>query len=147
MIDQAHGIVGEPATETGKGGMIGRTLIKGKPQKLLKGDPVVALGFQFRIGVDVEPMLEQEAFQEDQGRISFVTYLAFADRRPFQKQIFDTGPLHNGVDLFQSSDGPVVFHGMKKGYIRKGEVAFHFFETHRSSRVMNLPGLWHKNGY
>jgi hypothetical protein len=146
MIDQAHGIVREPASKTGKGGMVGGSLIEGKPQKLLEGDPVIDLGFQFRIGVDVKPLLEQEAFQEDQGRIGLVAFMAFADGITSQKQILDTGPLHDGVDLFHSCDGPIVFHGIKKRNIRKGEVAFHFLEAHRSSRVMNLKEIWHKTG-
>ena len=49
MIDHTHGIVREPASEPGKGRMIGRStfntdtdsLIKGKTQKFLEGDPVV----------------------------------------------------------------------------------------------------------
>ena len=62
MVDHAHGIFGESASESGKGRMIGRRLIKGKTQKLLKEDPVVDLGFQLRIGVDLEPLLEQQPF-------------------------------------------------------------------------------------
>ncbi len=114
MIDQTYGIKGEPAPELGKGGMIGSTLIAGKSQKLLKGDPVIDLGFQFRVGIDLEPLLEQKACHEDQGRIGVVSFMAFADGIPSQKQSLDSGPVHDGIDCIRACDGPVMFHGIKR---------------------------------
>ena len=146
MIDQTHGILREPAPEPGKSRMIGRALIKGKTQKLLEGDSVVDLGFQLRIGVDLEPLLEQETFHEDQWRIGLVAFVAFADRIPSHEQILDTGLIHDGIDLFHSCDGPVMFHRGKKGNIREAQVGFHFLEAHKSSSPMNLTEIWHKNG-
>jgi hypothetical protein len=146
MIDHTQGILREPAPETGKGRMVGRMLIKGKTQKLLEGDPVVDLGFQFRIGIDLEPLLKKKAFHKDKRRPCLIAFVAFADGITSQKQIFDAGPIHDGVDLFHSFDGPVLFHGIKKRDIGKGEIGFHFLEAHRSSRVMNLKEIWHKNG-
>ena len=146
MIDQKYGIKGEPAPELGKGGMIGSTLIAGKSQKLLKGDPVIDLGFQFRVGIDLKPLLEQKAFHEDQRRPGLVAFVAYADGIPSHEQILDTGQIHDGIDLFHACDGPVVFHRRKEGNVREGEVAFHFLEAHTSSKVMNLTDIWHKNG-
>ena len=137
MVDHAHGIFGESASEPGEGGMIGRRLIKGKTQKLLKGGPVVDLGFQFRIGVDLEPLLEQEAFHQDQRWIGLVSFGAFTDGIVSQEQVFDSGPIHNGIDLLHSFDGPVTFQGRKQRDIGEGEVGFHFLEALRSSRRMN----------
>jgi len=86
----------------------------------------------------MEPLLEQEAFHEDQRRISLVAFGAFADGIASQKQGFDSGPIHNGIDLLHSFDGPVTFQRRKQRDVGEGEVGFHFLEAHRSSRVMNL---------
>lgn len=138
MVDHAHGIFGESASEPGEGGMIGRRLIEGETQKLLEGGPVVDLGFQFRIGVDLEPLLEQEAFHEDQRGISLVPLGAFTDGIVSKEQGFDSGPIDNGIDLLHSFDGSVTFQRRKQGDVGEGEVGFHFLEAHRSSREMNL---------
>jgi hypothetical protein len=138
MVDHTHGIFGESASESGKGRMIGRRLIEGKSQKCFEGGSVIDLGFQFRIGVDSEPLLEQEAFHEDQRWISLVPFGAFADGIVSKEQVFDSGPIHNGVDLFHSFDGSVPFQGREQRDIGEGEVGFHFLECHRSSREMNL---------
>ena len=135
MVDHAHGIFGESASEAGEGGMIWRRLIEGEPQKLLKGGPVVDLGFQFRIGVDLEPLLEQQAFHEDHRRISLVAFTAFADGIASQEQGFDSGPIHYGIDLLHSFDGPIAFQRRKQGDIGEGEVGFHFLEAHRLSLI------------
>lgn len=140
MIDQTHGILRESAPEPGKGRIIGRAFIKGNAQKLLEGDSVINLGFQFRIGVDLEPLLEQEAFHEDQQRIGLIALAAFADGITSQKQILDAGPIHDGVDLFHFCDGPVMFHRRKEGNIRKAQVGFHFLEAHKSSVSINFEG-------
>jgi len=138
MVDHTHGIFGESASESGKGRMIGRRLIEGKSQKCLEGGSVVDLGFQLRIGGDSEPLLEQQAFHQDQRGISLVSLSAFADGIVSQEQVFDSGPIHNGIDLFHSFDGPVTFQGRKQGDIGEGEVGFHFLECHKPSRKMNL---------
>ncbi|MCX5823807.1 MAG: hypothetical protein NTY86_09955 [Deltaproteobacteria bacterium] len=140
MVDHAHGIFGESASEPGKGGMIGRRLIEGKSQKRLKGGPVVDLRFQLRIGVDSEPLLEQEAFHQDQRRVSLVAFGAFADGIVSQEEGFDSGPIHNGIDLLHSFDGPVAFQRRKQGDIGEGEVCFHFLEAHRSSKMVEFEG-------
>jgi hypothetical protein len=36
-----------------------------------------------------------------------------------------------------------MFQRGKDGDIGEGGVVFHFLESHRSSRVMNLKGTWH----
>ena len=109
MVDHTHGIFGESASEPGKGRMIRRRLIERKTQKCLKGSPVVDLGFQRRIGVDSEPLLEQEAFHQDQRRINLVSFGAFADGIVSQEECFDLRTIDNGTDLLHSFDGPVAF--------------------------------------
>ena len=118
MIDQTHGILRKPASEPGEGRMIGRTLIKGKTQKLFEGDPVVDLGFQLRIGVDAEPLLKQEAFHKKQRGIDLVAFRTFADGIISHDEVFNTGPIDDGVDLLHSFDGPVMFHGTKERNVR-----------------------------
>jgi hypothetical protein len=47
--------------------------------------------------------------------------------------------------LFHSFDSAILFHGVKKGYISKGEVGFHIFEAHSSSKRFYLKELCLKN--
>ena len=60
-----------------------------------KGAPVVAMGFQFWVGVDVEPLFEQEAFHEDQRRPCLVAIGTLADGIVFHEQIINSGPIHD----------------------------------------------------
>ena len=143
MIDHAHSIFGESAPEPGEGGMIGSGIIEGKTQELLEGDSIIDLGFQLGVGIDLKPLLEQEAFHEDQRRIGFIALGTPADGIVFHEQIIDSGPIHDGVDLLHSLDGSVLFDRREKREICKGKIGFHFFEAHSSSRVMNLMKIWH----
>ena len=45
--------------------MIGSIILKGEPQELFEGYSVADLGFQFRVGIDAEPLLEEEAFHKE----------------------------------------------------------------------------------
>jgi hypothetical protein len=123
--------------------MIGSVIFKGEPQELFEGYSVVDLGFQFRVRIDAEPLLEEEAFHKDNRRVSLVSFGAFADGIGSHEEVFDSGPIYDGVDLFHSFDGPVLFHGRKEGEIGEGEIGLHFLEAHKSSRVMNLKEIWH----
>jgi len=69
------------------------------PQEWRASFPVVDLSFQLRIRVDSELLLEQETFYQDQRRISLVAFGAFADGIVSQEQRFDSGPIHDGIDL------------------------------------------------
>jgi len=144
IVDHAHGIFGKSASEPGESGMIGSIIVKGKPQESFEGCSVVDLGFQFRIGIDAEPLLEQKTFHKYQGRISCVALGAFTDRITSHEQVFDSGPIHDGVDFFHSFDGPVLLHGRKEGEISEGEIGLHFLEAHKSSEVVYLKEIWHK---
>src|SRR5664280_480277 len=145
MIDSAHIVFRESSSEPGEGGMIGGGVVKRKPQELFEGDSVIDLGFQLRIGIDLEPLLKKKAFHQDKRRIGIVAFKAFTDRVVSHKQVFYSGPINNGVDLFHSFDGPILFHRVKKGYIGKGEVGFHIFEAHSSSKRFYLKELCLKN--
>jgi len=135
MIDHAHSVFGESTSEPGESGMIGSGIIEGKTQELFEGYSVVDLSFQLGVGIDLKPLLEQEAFHEDQRRIGFIALGTFADGIVFHEQIIDSGPIHDGVDLLHSLDGSVLFDRREKREICKGKIGFHFLEAHSSSRV------------
>jgi len=145
MVDHAQGVFSESASETGEGGMIGSGIVEGNPQELFEGDSVVDLGFQFRIGIDLKPLLKKKAFHKEKRRIGIVSFKAFTDGIVSQKQAFNSGPVDGDVDLFHSFNGPVLFHRVKKGYISEGEVGFHIFEAHSSSKRVYLKELCLKN--
>ena len=125
--------------------MIWGGIVEGKPQELFEGDSVVDLGFQFRIGIDFKPLLKKKAFHKEKRRIGIVSFKALADRVVSQKQAFNSGPVNNSVDLFHSFNSPVLFHRVKKGYIGEGEVGFHIFEAHSSSKRFYLKELCPKS--
>src|SRR5450756_1500611 len=141
MVDHAQGVFSESTSETGEGGMIGSGIVEGKTKEFFEGDSVVDLGFQFRIGIDLKPLLKKKTFHKNNRRIGVASFKALADRVVSQKQAFDSGPVHSGVDLLHSFDGPVLFHGVKKGDIGEGEVSFHLFEAHNSSKLFYLKEL------
>ncbi len=93
--------------------MIASGIVERKPQKFCKGDSVVDLDFQLRIGNDLKPLLKKEAFHKDNRRISIVTLKAFICWIVSHEQAFDSEPVDSSVDLFHSFDSPVLFHGSK----------------------------------
>src|SRR5664280_3641203 len=98
MIDLAHGIFRKSAPESGECRMIGRCIVKGKSQKLFKRSPVVDLGFQLRIGIDLEPLLQEQAFHKEKRRIGIVSFKTFTDGIVSHEQAFNSGPVDNDVD-------------------------------------------------
>jgi len=93
----------------------------------------------------VKPSRKEEAFQQEKWRIGLIALGAFADGILFHEHAFDLRLIHDGVDLFHSCESPVVFQGREKGDIGEREVAFHFFEAHRSSEAVYLKEIWHTN--
>src|SRR3989339_129958 len=77
MVDGLHNVLGESASEAGEGGMIGSEVIHGELQELFKGAPIVDLGFQLGIGIDVEPLLQKQAFQKQEGMVGLVAIHRF----------------------------------------------------------------------
>ena len=139
MVDHTHSIFRETTPEPGEGGMIGSGIFEGKPQELLEGVSVVDLCFQLRIGVDLEPLLEEKAFHKEEGRIGIISFEAFTDGIIFHEQAFNSGPVDGSVNLFHSFDGTILFHGSKERYIGESEVGIHLFKSHDdSSEVVYL---------
>jgi hypothetical protein len=64
--------LGQSSSEPGEGGMIGSGIVEGEPQELFERDAIIDLGFQFGIGIDLEPLLKEKAFHKNQGRIGII---------------------------------------------------------------------------
>jgi len=120
---------------------VGRGLIHGHPKELLEGDPIVDLGFQLGIGIDMEPLLQKQAFQKQKGMVGFASFSAFADGIASEDQWLDLGPVDDSADLLHSFDGPVAIQGVKKGDVGKGEMDVCFLVAHGSSNRLNLKKL------
>jgi len=124
--------------------MIGREFIHGQLQELFEGAPIVDLGFQLGIGIDVKPLLQKQAFQKQEGMVGIVAFRVLTDGIVSEHQAFNPGPVDDTVDLLHSYDGPVAIHGFEKGDVGEGE-AGHFLEAHISSQGVKLEIMWHKN--
>ena len=59
--------------------MIRGGFIQGQLQELFKGQAIINLVFQFRIGVNAESLLQHEAFKKQQRRVGIGTFRAGAD--------------------------------------------------------------------
>jgi hypothetical protein len=120
MVDGFHRVLGETASEAGEGGTIGSEFIHGQLQELFEGSPIVDLGFQLGIGIDVEPLLQKQAFQKQERTISFASFSTLADGiASTNHQWLDLGPVDDSVDLLHSFDGPVTIQGVEKGDVRR----------------------------
>ena len=91
----------------------------------------------------MEPLLQKQAFQKQEGMIGIVAFRALADRIVSEQQAFNPGPIDDTVDFFHSFDGLVVIHRFEKGDVGEGETG-HFLEAHISSKGVNLEEIWHK---
>lgn len=60
------------------------------------------------IGINMEPLLNQETLEQKQGRISGSAFNIFPNGLMFQKQTFDRGPVNNGIDFFHTGKGAVM---------------------------------------
>jgi len=68
-VDLVHGFFGQPAAEAGESRMIRSRLAERKPQEAFEGQPVVDLVFQLGVGLNPEPLLQEQAFEEHQWRV------------------------------------------------------------------------------
>ena len=80
--------------------MIGRRLGKGQAEECFKGQPIIDLIFEFRIGVDPEPFLKQQAFEQKQGRVGVGTLTAGSYGVVREQELFDTAPIDGSIDGF-----------------------------------------------
>jgi len=121
--------------------MIWGRLVERDSQEFLKRYSVVDLGFQFGIGIDAEPLLEKETFEEEKRGIGFIPFVTFSDGIISHKDSINSGPIYDGIDLLHPVDGAIMLKGVEKGDIGKREVGIGFFEAHSSSGAIDFKGL------
>ena len=80
--------------------MVGRGFAERQAQETFEGQAVVNLVFQLGIGGNAKPFLQQQAFEQEDGRIGFGAFLAGADGVMLHENRFDRGPFNGGRDLF-----------------------------------------------
>ena len=112
--------------------MIRRGFIHGQLQELFEGAPIVDLGFQLGIRIDVEPLLEKQTFQKQERVVGIVPFRALADGVVSEHQAFNPGPVDDTVDLFHSFNGPIAIRRVEEGDVGEGEARY-FLEAHISS--------------
>ena len=144
MVDGFHGFLRQTASESGEGAVIRRGFIHGQFQELLERTPIVDLSFQFGIGIDVEPLLQEQAFQKQKGMVGKVAFRALTDGIVSENQAFNSAPVDDLVDFLHSFDGPVTIRRVEEGDIGKREARY-FLEAHVSSKGVNLEKIWHKS--
>jgi len=110
--------------------MIRRGLIQGKAQEASEREPVVDLGFQFRIGRNPEPFLKQHAFIQQQRRVGIGTFPAGAHGVMTQQNGFDAVPVDGFFQLFHGFQAAVVLQGFFHSQISKGKGLVQFFKSH-----------------
>lgn len=113
--------------------MVGRMLIEGQTQKLLKGDPVVDLVFQLRVGIDPVPLLKEKPFQEHQRRIGVCAFATGPNGIMRQKNFFHLRPVYDTIDFLESLEAAVMFHAFKKRYFGEAHISIDLFVSHSSS--------------
>ena len=78
-----------------------------------------------RVGIDTEPLLQKQAFQEQKGMIGFGAFSIFPDGIASEYQLLNLGPVDDGVDFLHSFDGAVSIHRVEEGDVgRKNGVLF-----------------------
>jgi len=123
--------------------MIRRGFIHGQLQELFEGTSIVDLSFQLGIGIDVKPLLQEQAFQKQEGMVGIVAFRTLTDRIVSEQQAFNPAPVDDTVDLLHSYDGSVPIHRFEEGDVSEGETG-HFLEAHISSKGVKLEEIWHK---
>jgi hypothetical protein len=78
-VDLIYGFFGQSFSKAREGRVIRRGFAQRKMQKLFKRPAVVNLVFQLRVRIDVKPLLQQHALEQQQGRICIGAFAAGAD--------------------------------------------------------------------
>jgi len=110
--------------------MIRRRLIQGKAQEAPEGEPIVDLGFQFRIGRNPEPFLKQHAFIQQHRRVGIGTFPAGTHGVMNQQNGFDAAPVDGFFQLFHGFQAAVVLQSFFHNQISKGKGLVQFFKSH-----------------
>jgi len=101
---------------------------QGKVPGTFERSPVVDLSFQFRIGIDLEPLLKKKALHKDKRWIGVVSFKAFTDGIFSHEEAFNSGPVDSGVDLFHSFNSPFFSMEAKSDISVKVKLVFIFLK-------------------
>ena len=80
--------------------MIWRGFTERQSQKTFEGQAVINLVFQFGIGRNTKPFLQQEAFEQEDGWIGLGAFIAGAHGIMLHENRIDTGPIKGGLEFF-----------------------------------------------
>jgi hypothetical protein len=94
-------------------------------RKRLFGSP-----FQLRVGIDPVPLLQEKPFQEHQRRIGVGALAAAPDGIMRQKNLFHLRPVDDTIDLLESFEAAVMFHGFQKRDFGEGHIPIDLFVSH-----------------
>jgi hypothetical protein len=110
--------------------MVWSRLAEGQAKKGFEGESVVDLVFQFGIGLNTEPLLKQQAFEEHQRRVGAGAFLAGAHGVVAEQDGFDAGPVYSVAELVHEFDGAVLFQAVGQGEVGEVHAAGGLFESH-----------------
>ena len=114
----------------GEGGMVGSRLAEGKPQEGFKGQPVVDLVFQLGVGLNPEPLLQEQAFKEHQRWVGSCPLFAGTHGVMAEQDGFDPRPVDGGAELAHELDAAVLFQAVSHGEVSEIQASGGFFESH-----------------
>jgi hypothetical protein len=100
--------------------MIRSRLAEGKPQNGFEGQLVVDLVFQFGVGLNPEPLLQEQAFEEHQWWVGPRALFAGAHGVMAEQEGIDPRPVEVGAELLHELDAAVLFQAVGQGEV--GEV-------------------------
>lgn len=103
--------------------MIRCGLIHGQSEKGFKGDAVIDLAFQIRIGGDLKPFLKHQTLEQQKRRIGLTTFGMFSGMIELFKQLVDRVPVDGQVELFEHGQGAVFSGDHFDSKVGKGNVA------------------------
>ena len=133
-VDRVHGGFGQPTAEAGEGGVIRSGLAEGKAQEGFEGEPVVDLVFQLRVRLNSEPLLQQQALEEHQGRVGASAIFAGAHGVVAEQDGFYAGPVDGVAELVHELDGAVLLQAVGHGEVGEVHAARGLLESHAHLR-------------
>ncbi len=88
--------------------MIGRWSVERELEELFKGQSVIDLIFEFRVGIDTEPLLKEHTLKEQQGRVRICTFTAGTDGIVSHQDLFDAVPSDGVIERIHKFETAIV---------------------------------------
>ena len=114
--------------------MVGRGPIKRKPHEPFKRWTIIDLFFQFRIGIDPKPLLQQHAFKPYHGRVCISTFATGTHRIMVQQDAFNPGPVNRGIQF--RHEFKTAIEGAFQSQVCETQGAVEFFVSHGILQVV-----------